>query len=202
MDALHLTATLNLTTALNTWVAICIFFYSCGTWFYLYMWNRLQTIVMNVWHQRETRQAQLAQERHTWIGVEYVFFLSLLVHVLIYFVFIFCIYFLGNCGETCDHVLLFLVELCYPYIDCPCCSVLCYPYNYIPILCIYTHPGNSSLSFLVLCGGSDLLTSHCFRSCNCALILEGGGVPADTEHSARSRVSCEPWIYIYFILCK
>ena len=45
------------------------------------------------------------------------------------------------------------------------------------------------LCVIFVCGGADLLTSHRFRSCICALILGGGGVPADAENSASSRVS-------------
>ena len=47
-------------------------------------------------------------------------------------------------------------------------------------------------------GGSDLRTSHRFRSCICALIFEGGGVPVDAENSVSRRVSREPRIFLSF----
>ena len=54
------------------------------------------------------------------------------------------------------------------------------------------HAVNGIFGLRTLCGGSDLLISHRFRSCICALILEGGGVTANAENSASSRVSREP----------
>ena len=42
-------------------------------------------------------------------------------------------------------------------------------------------------------GGSDLLASHRFRSCICAFLFEGGGVPTDTEiFSLQLNLQCLP----------